>query len=833
MISKPRIVFILLFIIVLPKSILAQNTATIYGKITDSKGKPIQSVSVAIEESSIGTITDKSGGYVISNIPVNKQREVNITFSFVGYERKSRKITISPGERVVVNMSLSLDEHRIGDVVISGRRIKADLIKIDPKVAEILPTISGDIEAIIKTLPGVASSNELSSQYSVRGGNFDENLVYVNDIEIYRPFLVRSGQQEGLSFINSDLISSIEFSAGGFDAKYGDKMSSVLDIKYKKPTGYHASASASLLGASAHAEGVLPSGFTFLTGIRYKTTQYVLNTLETEGEYRPQFVDIQSYFTYDIGDKLELSFLGNYAKNQYRFVPETRSTEFGTIQYAYNLKMYFDGQEIDDFTTRLGAITLKYSPTKKFTNKLIFSAFNTSEKESFDIQSQYLLNELDKRIGSDTFGDSIMNLGIGTELEHARNVLDANVYNIAYKGRYANSNHEVEWGLKYQHDEIDDKLEEWTMLDSAGYSLPYSRVRVNLKETLLSNIQFESNRFSAYFQDSYIFESKQGEWNFTSGLRLNYWDFNEQTIVSPRASLSFLPDWSRKVKITTDSINSEIKRYERKKVDILFRIAAGLYYQPPFYKELRNFDGTLNEEIKAQRSVHFVFGSDYNFTIWGRPFKLITELYYKELSRLIPYQVDNVRIRYYADDVAKGYAYGIDCKLNGHFVKEVDSWVSVSLMQTHEDIRHDQHGYIPRPTDQLLNVGLFFQDYLPTNELYKMHLTLLYGSRLPHGPPDRERYEATLRMPAYTRVDIGFSRDIKPQNSKNAFFKKFNRIWISAEVFNLLGINNTISYNWITVVPNSVNPNPTAPEQFAVPNRLTARRFNLRLIAKF
>ncbi len=833
MILKSRIVFALLYLTILSNSLLAQNTATIYGKVFDTKGKPIPSASVAIEDTNIGTITNTSGGYVISNIPVDKQKEVNIIFSFVGFQRKNRNIMLSPGDRVKVNMRLPLDEQRIDDIVISGRRIKTDLIKIDPKVAEMLPTISGDIEAIIKTLPGVASNNELSSQYSVRGGNFDENLVYVNDIEIYRPFLVRAGQQEGLSFVNSDLISSIEFSAGGFDARYGDKMSSVLDIKYRKPTDYNASVSASLLGASAHAEGVLPSGFTFLTGVRYKTTQYVLNSLETEGEYRPQFVDIQSYFTYDIGEKLELSFLGNYAKNQYRFVPETRSTEFGTIQYAYNLKMYFDGQEIDDFTTKLGAITLKYSPTKKFTNKLIFSAFNTAEKESFDIQSQYLLNELDKRIGSDTFGDSIMNLGIGTQLEHARNVLDANVYSIAYKGRYANRKHELEWGIKYQYDEIDDKLEEWNLLDSAGYSLPYSKFRVNLKETLLSNIQFESNRFSAYLQDSYLFEGNLGEWNFTSGLRVNYWDFNKQTIVSPRASLSFLPDWWRKVKIATDSADTEILKYQKKKVDILFRIAAGVYYQPPFYKELRNFEGQLNEDIKAQRSIHFVFGSDYNFRIWGRPFKLITELYYKELMHLIPYQVDNVRIRYYADDIAKGYAYGIDCKLNGHFVKEVDSWVSVSLMQTHEDIRHDQHGYIPRPTDQLLNVGLFFQDYLPSNELYKMHLTLLYGSRLPHGPPERERYEATLRMPSYKRVDIGFSRDIKPQNSKNMFFKKFDRIWISAEIFNLLGINNTISYTWITVVPNSVNPNPTTPEQFAVPNRLTARRFNLRLIAKF
>ncbi|MCK5823394.1 MAG: carboxypeptidase-like regulatory domain-containing protein [Bacteroidales bacterium] len=805
--------------------LFCQDEIRIFGKITDTNQNPIELVNVSIKDYPYGTVTDINGDYefYIPNI-----KQFLVIFSCIGYETKELVFDRNNPNLILfsyleLNGKLIQSLKKIDQVDITDQQYrKTNLVRINPKIINVIPDVSGNIEAVIKSLPGVSSNNELSSQYSVRGGNFDENLVYVNDIEVYRPLLIRSGQQEGLSFVNSDLVSSILFSAGGFDAIYGDKMSSVLDIKYKRPTKFGGSVSTSLLGASAHVEGTSKNlRFTHITGIRYKTSRYLLNSLDTKGEYSPDFFDFQTYLTYDVTDNFELSFLGNFSQNKYKFIPTIKKTIFGTVNEVLQLNMYFDGQEVDNFINFTGAVSGTYKPNKNLKLKFISSLYNSSENETYDIQSQYLINELDRDIGSSTMGDSIANIGIGTFLNHARNYLDAKVYNIYHKGEYATENNKLSWGMKYQHEIIDDNINEWEMHDSAGYSLPYNDSTVNLFYVLNSKNNIESNRIISYIQNSHQFNIKNTEFNFIAGLRFNYWDFNKEFLVSPRTSLSVKPNW---------------------KNDVMFRFALGYYNQPPFYKELRDLQGNINKDIKAQKSFHIVLGSDYNFTAWNRPFKYTTEVYYKFLSNLIPYNVDNVRIRYLGKNNAKGYAMGIDMKVNGEFVKGVDSWLSISLMQTEEDLNDDfyfvtdslgnstrvEPGYIPRPSDQLINIGLFFQDYLPGNPSYKMHLNILYGSRLPFGPPNSERYLATNRMPKpYRRVDIGFSKVLIKEGqrvrNKNPFHF-FKSLWVSAEIFNLLQINNTISLIWVSDIRN---------HQYGIPNNLTSRRINIKLNGTF
>ncbi len=818
-----------LLIIIFPIAAFSQEHATISGRITGNNKEPIDLVNISVfGYPNYGGFTNRTGEYEFK-IPAGK--EITIVFSCIGYQTKELKYSAEPDKRIKLNASLEISIRDLQEVSIQDKQERySSWIRIDPKIIEVLPDASGSFEAILKTLPGVSSASELSSQYSVRGGNFDENLVYVNDIEIYRPFLVRSGQQEGLSFINSDMVSSVLFSAGGFEAKYGDKISSVLDIKYKKPLKFGSTVSMSLLGGSAHIQGASQNHrFTHISGFRYKTSEYLLNSLETKGDYKPRFTDLQTYLTYDVTDVFEINFLANYSQNKYHFIPQTRNTKFGTLNEALQMTIYFDGQEVDKFVTYMGAIAGDYHPNKNLKLKLIASAFHTLEEETFDIQGQYFLNELDKQLGSDNLGDSIMNIGVGTFLNHARNYLDATVINAAHKGYLLHNNHYLQWGLKFQHEIIDDNISEWEMIDSAGYSLPHPPDSIGytnpelqplqiieLQNVLNTKNHIQSNRITSYLQNTYSFSIDSADFSLTAGIRANFWDFNNQFLFSPRLSFAYKPNWKR---------------------DILFRFATGYYYQPPFYKELRDLSGNINYDIKAQKSVHFVLGSDYNFYAWNRPFKLITEFYYKHLDNLIPYKVDNVRIRYYATNNAQGYAAGIDMNINGEFVKGVDSWASLSIMQTKEDIEDDfyfdadsmkiEPGYIPRPTDHLVNFGLFFQDYLPNNPSYKMHLCLLFGSRLPFGPPNSERYQDTLRMPPYRRVDIGFSKVLKSESKslpEHNPFRFFNSIWITLEVFNLLGINNTISYRWITDIRS---------HQYAVPNYLTSRRLNIKLIAKF
>ena len=808
-----------LFTFCFSQLILSQEEAIIYGKVTDKKNRPIELVNISLEGYPIGMTTDSRGKFELK-VPANTKLIVH--FSHIEYENIQKNINLDANKKLKINVSLKHIVQNIPEISVRAKRERNPyLVKIDPKVVSKIPDAAGGIEAILKTYPGVSSNNELSSQYSVRGGNYDENLVYVNNIEVYRPLLIRSGQQEGLSFVNSDMVSSIHFSSGGFDAKYGDKMSSVLDIRYKKPSEFGSTITGSLLGGSIHLEDATKNHrFTHISGIRYKTSQYVLNSLETEGDYKPSFTDFQTYLTFDVTEKFELSFLGNYAQNTYFFVPETRNTSFGTINEALKLRIYFDGQELDEFTTYTGALSGNYRPNDHLKLSLTSSLYQTNEQETFDIQGQYWINQLDNDLGSDALGDSLMNIGVGTFLNHARNYLKATVMNISHDGFLVKNNFNFQWGAKVQHEIIDDRIREWEMLDSAGYSLPYSDTSVNLQQSLRTINNINSNRYTFFLQNTYSVETEKSNIFFTAGVRGNYWDFNDEFLFSPRFSFAIKPNWKR---------------------DIEFRLAAGVYYQSPFYKELKNTQGEINKDLKAQRSIHLVLGSEYNFFLWNRPFKYVSEVYYKKLDNLIPYAIDNVRIRYLAKNNAEGYSVGLDMKLNGEFVKGIDSWVSLSIMQTKEDLQDDFYyeidslgiesivypGYIPRPTDQLINFGLFFQDYLPMNPTYKMQLHFMYGTGLPFGPPDSERYEAVLKMPDYFRVDIGFSKELIGENTvlsaKNPLrFAK--SMWISADVYNLIDRSNTISYVWIKDVRN---------HQYAIPNYLTSRRINVKLSVKF
>ncbi len=800
-----KILTFLLFFLVTAVTLFGQrNNATLKGVIKDSDGIPLDMVNIAIKEFPLGTSSNRRGEFVL-RIPAKKN--IIIVYSSLGYAPVLDTFFADNEENIFRNITLQTTNQQLGEVVISKQRLGDGITRIDSKMADIIPNAgSGAIESLLKTLPGVSSNNELSSQYSVRGGNFDENLVYVNDIEVYRPFLIRSGQQEGLSFINSDMVSTIDFSAGGFDAKYGDKMSSVLDIKYRKPSDFRGSASISLLGASAHFEDVALKGkLAHISGIRYKTNQYLLGSLDEQGEYNPKFLDFQTYITYQFTENFDISFLGNVAQNQYNFIPETRQTTFGTWQAPLNTTIYFDGQEVDDFQTYTGALSANYHPNINLNLKFIASVYYATERETYDIEGQYYLNQLERNMASEEFGDSVLNLGVGSFLNHARNSLNAMVYSFSHRGAYNSENHLINWGVKIQHEEIENQINEWIFRDSTGYSIPYSDSEVSLFYTLNSKSKISSNRFTGFVQDVWSAPISSGSLYVTGGVRFNFWDFNNELLISPRATVSYYPDWKSKIS---------------------FRLSAGMYHQSPFFKELVFTDGTIDYDTKAQRSYQIVAGTDLIFTAWDRPFRVTSEAYYKHMNRLIPYQIDNVRIRYLPEQEAVGYATGIDMKVNGEFVSGVQSWVSLSFMQTKEDIIGDGHGFIPRPTDQLINFSMFFQDYLPGNPTYRMQLSAFYGSRLPTGPPNSERYQDVFRMPAYRRIDLGFSKvlisNATPVNRN--LLRHINDMIISLEVFNLLNINNTISYFWVSSIYG---------DQFAVPNYLTGRRFNLKLTLKF
>ncbi|MEZ7928844.1 MAG: TonB-dependent receptor, partial [Flavobacteriales bacterium] len=767
----------------------------ISGLITDEENNILPAVNISVLGKSIGVISEDDGLYSLT-IPAN--RSVVIGYSFIGYHiEKIRIPMLKKGQTYTLNIQLQSSSTLLDDVIVTDQKSrKKSFSRIKPKHVSVLPGNSGGIEAILKTLPGVSSANELSSQYSVRGGNFDENLVYVNGIEVYRPFLVRSGQQEGLSFVNTDMVGSIQFSAGGFEAKYGDKMSSVLDITYKRPRETAASLQLSMLGGSGHIEGTNKNGrLSYLIGARHKTSKYLFNAMDTKADYTPKFSDLQAFINYELNTDWQISFLGNISKNEYTMIPENRDTDFGTINEALKLRIYFEGQEVDKYETYFGALSTTYQPSTELNLQFTTSAFQTFEQENFDILGEYWLYQLENNLGSDEFGDVAFDRGVGKYINHARNSLNARVLNFSHKGNYNKEAIKVDWGFRMQKEEIEDKISEWNLIDSAFFNFPHPvdsignptsnpNQQIVMSELLKTQINLSSYRNSGYMQVS----KDIGNLTINAGTRGSYWTYNEELLMSPRASLAYAPIWEK---------------------DVVFRAASGIYYQSPFYKELRTPEGTLNSNIKAQKSTHYVLAADYLFYKWGRPFKWITEVYYKDLENLIPYKVDNVRIQYLANDLSNGYATGIDIKVNGEFVPGVESWASLSVMKTAEDIVGDtkidangntvEAGFIPRPTDQRVNFSMFFQDYIPGKPKYKMHLNLIYGTGLPFGPPNGEKYQDVLRIPNYRRVDIGFSAVLKAadKKSKLKWLNTFNSIWVSAEVFNLLDINNTVSYLWV------------------------------------
>ena len=810
----------LLLLLLLLFSVLGYSQ-TINGTITDEQNNSLLSVNISILNQSMGAISDENGKYSLE-IPPN--RSVVVVYSFIGYEMEKIRIPmLKEGQNYTLNIQLKTSSTLLEDVIITDQKSrKESFSRIKPKHVSVLPGNSGGIEAILKTLPGVSSANELSSQYSVRGGNFDENLVYVNGIEVYRPFLVRSGQQEGLSFVNTDMVSSILFSAGGFDAKYGDKMSSVLDITYKRPRENAATLQLSLLGGAAHFEGITNNRrLSYLIGARHKTSQYLLNSLDTEADYSPKFSDIQTFVNFELNTNWQISFLGNISSNQYQMVPKNRDTEFGTVNEALKLTIYFEGQEVDKYQTYFGALSTSYQPNAKLQLQFTTSAFRTFEQENFDILGEYWLYQLENNLGSDNFGDIAFDRGVGKYINHARNSLNATVTNFSHKGNYNNESLKFDWGFRVQKEEIEDKISEWNLIDSAFFNFPHPDDNIGDtanpdQQIIMSELLKTQINLSSYRNSGYIQVSKDiGNLTITGGTRGSYWTYNEELLMSPRVSLAYAPIWKK---------------------DIVFRAASGIYYQSPFYKELRTPEGTLNHNIKAQKSTHYVLGADYLFYSWGRPFKWITEVYYKDLENLIAYKVDNVRIQYLANDLSNGYARGIDMKINGEFVSGVESWVSLSVMKTEEDIVGDfitntdgsttEAGFIPRPTDQRVNFSMFFQDYIPGNPNYKMHLNLVYGTGLSFGPPKAEKYQDILRIPDYRRVDIGFSAVLKSEDKKSRlkWLNAFKSIWLSAEVFNLLDINNTVSYLWVADITG---------RQYAVPNYLTSRQLNAKLILTF
>lgn len=803
----------------LTTSSLAQQFAYIKGRVINEKGKSMDAVTVALSGTGIGTSTDRKGNYELQ-VPANTT--VTIAFTYVGYITQTQSLTMVPGQSKTLDIQLKADAQQLEEVTkVADRSEEAGNIKLDVRKAGLIPTVGfgSGVEALIKTYVG--SNNEMTSQYNVRGGNYDENLVYVNDFEIYRPFLTRSGQQEGMSFVNADLVSGVNFSIGGFQSKYGDKMSSVLDVNYKNPTEFGGRAMISALGASLALEGASKNGkLTWLAGARQKSNQYLLQAQPTKGVYNPSFTDIQADIKYHFSPKWEVELIGNYARNRFNFTPEEQTSSFGLINKAYQLRVFYDGQEIDQFDSRFGGISTTFKPNTKLRLKFLASGFQTNEKETYDISGEYLLGELETDLGKENFGQLKTYLGTGIIHTYARNYLQVNVGDIGHRGSYDGGKHFIQWGLGGNITSISDKLNEWERRDSAGFTQPFDPNSLDLTKVYTSSSDFNYIRYTGYAQDNFKIGDSI-DLTGSIGARFNYSTLNGELLVSPRAHLAYKPEW---------------------KSDVIFKLAGGLYQQPPFYREMRDLNGNVNQSLKAQKSFHVLLGSDYNFLGWGRPFKLTTEVYYKGLWDIVPYEYDNVRIRYFGKNNAVGRIYGGEVRIYGDIVKDATSWISVGIMRAEEDITDDiivykntagadsasvRPGYVPRPADQRFMLGMYFEDYLPRNENFKMHLNLMYTTGLPFGPPDQKRYADTLRLPQYIRVDIGFSA-LLLDGSKHAdkkLLSGFKKIWFSAEAFNLLGIQNTLSYTWIQDQSSGLT--------FAVPNRLTSRLINAKLIVDF
>ena len=787
----------LIFLAVCMALPLQARRVYIYGRVTDETGQPVELATVNEELTLHSAMTNLKGEYSFN---VNTRTDtLNLIFRMVGHETRRRTL-ISPPDTVKLDIMLPTSNYTLENVDINATRrqtngmqqINSEGLRFNADVG------GGSVESIITTQAGVSTHNELSSQYNVRGGNFDENSVYVNGTEIMRPLLVRAGQQEGLSFINPDMVESISFSTGGFSVAYGDRMSSVLDINYRRPQKFESVLTASLLGASAYV-GAGNDKFSFSGSVRYKTTSYLLGTLDTKGEYDPSFLDYQTYLCWTPNTKWEVGLIGNAAVNRYNFTPTDRTTTFGTAKDPKTFKVYYDGWESDRFNTLFGALDIKRKEENSI-YRLNLSAFSSQESESFDILSQYWLDEA---TGSGS-------LAVGSFMQHARNRLRSTVYTASLKGTHdTDMAGTIGWGLEYRRESVSDHMREWEMRDSAGYTLPYTQTGpMEMIYSLKSDHGISNDKAALFIQDTYRMNTGIGLFTLNSGMRMSWWSWNNDIIFSPRLTLGFTPAFND---------------------NFTFRLSTGVYHQTPFYKEIKDTVNTggiyqvnLNRNIKSQRSLQFVLGGDYDFLVYGRPFKFTTEVYYKKLYNLIPYNIDNVRIVYYGENCAHGYAAGIDMKLYGEFVPGTASWITFSLMSTRENIAGK---WLPRPTDQLYNFSLYFTDYFPRKENWKMSLRCSLADGLPFGPTHSGREKQVFRAPAYKRVDIGLSYKVFDYDKhphiygKSGFFKD---IWVGADGLNLLGINNVNSYYWITDISGA---------QFAVPNYLTGRQLNLRIIA--
>lgn len=768
---------------------------TLTGRVVDEEQNPIELATVSCLEQGKVAMTNLKGEF---SITLASADSVVVKFSMIGYNARKRLFRNPRGKQRIEIVLPSMAA--LGEIVVTEkRRQTTGTERLDIKDMKGLATASGNaVEALIQQQAGVSTHNELSSQYNVRGGSFDENSVYINNVEVYRPLLIRSGQQEGLSVINPDMVESIGFSTGGFEAKYGDKMSSALDITYKQPKKLEANISASLLGASAYV-GVGTKKFSMSHGIRYKTNRYLLGSLETNGEYKPNFLDYQTYICFRPNQRWSIDFIGNISDNHYNFVPTDRETSFGTMEDVKSFRVYFDGQEKDVFRTLFGALTISRQFGANTKLSLIASAFRTKEQETYDIQGQYWLDDT----------ETSENLGVGTYMEHARNYLTANVESFKLMLNHKTKRHTIEGGLTYKIEHVEENSREYEMRDSSGYSIPHTGDRLDLIYTLNSRNTLNSHRIEGYIQDTYKFTSGEENSTFYTlnyGIRFSNWSFNSETIVSPRASLAIIPAFNN---------------------NMTFRLATGLYYQAPFFKELRDttkVNGvtvvTLNNRIKSQRSLHFVAAFDYRFKIKERPYKFTAEAYYKALSNIIPYNVNNVKVTYYGENMGSGYAAGLDLKLYGEFVPGTDSWVTFSLMSTKQKINGKQ---VPMPTDQRYAINLHFTDYFPGTERWKMTLSLAFADGLPFGAPHKGLEYQNFRAPAYKRVDVGLSYRAydNDDRKKHSIFKN---IWLGVDCLNLFGISNVNSYYWVTDVTN---------QQYAVPNYLTGRKINGRVIFEF
>jgi len=815
--------FTLLSLFLLVTIVAFAQTATVRGVILSEDNMPLPQVNITYDDG--GTTTNFNGFYILE-IPANQV--VTLTFSHVSHKNAVIKLNLSANEDYTFNPQLKVDLEQLPDIVITGRENRriAGIINISTEAIKKIPGAQPGVENLLMSLPGVNNNNELSTQYSVRGGNYDENLVYVNEVEVYRPFLVRSGQQEGLSFVNSDMTSNVDFSAGGFQAKYGDKLSSVLDITYRRPTEFGATGDFSLLGASVSAEGVSKNGrLTGIVGLRYRDNSLFVDAKQTETNFRPRFADAQTYLTYKVNNKLELGFLGNIAINKYDYQPLTRQTNFGTLADPIALLVFYEGEEQDSYDTYFGAMKASYDVSDNFTAKLIGSVYHTQEQEYFDILAQYRLGEVNTDIGSENLGEVEFSEGIGSQLTHARNDLDALIVNVEHKGNVKVDENTFEYGIKYTMEDIRDRVQEYEIIDSAGFSIrppivdysnnqpyePFDSPIVPFTDIRAQN-DVQINRISGFAQWSRRTTMGTNDVWLNAGVRAHNWTVSgegiesvTQTTFSPRAQVTLKPAWD---------------------MDMLFRISGGLYHQPPFYRELRDSTGTVRPNVKAQQSVHIVLGNDYSFDLWDRPFTLNSELYYKSLTDVNPYTLENVRIRYRATNNAIAYAYGLDLRLAGEFVPGTESWVSFGYLKTEENI--EDRGYIFRPTDQRLKFGVLFQDYVKVIPDLKMYLNLVYNTGLPGGSPSyADPYDFQTRLPDYKRADIGVSYVIVNEDKlrESGFLKVFKELSIGAEVFNMFDVQNSITNTYVRDVYTKV--------QYAIPNFLTPRVYNVRATMKF